>query len=251
MGFRIPAVRRVRLTVEYDGTDFVGWQRQPNGPTVQAALEDALQRMTGAPVLVRGAGRTDAGVHALGQVACFDTDATIPLVGFRRGLNQLLPRSIAVVAAAEAPPDFDARRSARGKLYRYSIWNADSRSARHDRFTWHLPRPLDLARMRAACAPLIGRHDFAAFRAADCERKTTTRTLRRLDVTRTGDLVDVDVEADAFLKNMVRILAGTLAEAGLGKVTADDVARALASRDRKLSGPTAPPWGLTLVRVNY
>jgi tRNA pseudouridine38-40 synthase len=244
-------LRRIRLTLEYDGTDFVGWQRQPNGPTVQAALEDALAQMTGAPVVVRGAGRTDAGVHALGQVAHFDTATTIPLVGFRRGLNQLLPRSIAVVAAADAPPDFDARRSARGKLYRYSIWNADSRSARLARFSWHVPRLLDVAAMRAAAWPLLGRHDFAAFRAADCERPTTTRTLRRLDVTRSGHLVEIDVEADAFLKNMVRILTGTLAEAGLAKLSADDVAGTLASRDRQLSGPTAPPWGLTLVRVHY
>src|SRR6185436_5768074 len=132
-------------------------------------------------------------------------------------------------AAAETDADFDARRSARGKLYRYSIWNADSRSARRARFTWHLPRPLDVAAMRAAALPLVGRHDFAAFRAADCERKTTVRTLRRLDVTRSGDLVDIDVEADAFLKNMVRILAGTLAEAGLGKLSPADVAGTLAS----------------------
>jgi tRNA pseudouridine38-40 synthase len=244
-------MRRIRLTLEYDGTDFVGWQRQPNGPTVQAALEDSLAQMTGAPVAVRGAGRTDAGVHALGQVAHFDTETAIPLVGFRRGLNQLLPRTISVLGAAEAAPDFDARRSARGKLYRYSIWNADSRSAQRARFTWHLPRRLDVAAMRAAARPLLGRQDFAAFRAADCERKTTVRTLRRLDVTRSGDLVEIDVEADAFLKNMVRILAGTLCEAGLGRLGADDVARTLASRDRKLSGPTAPPWGLTLVRVHY
>ncbi len=244
-------MRRIRLTVEYDGTDFAGWQRQPNGPSIQAAIEDALAQMTQQSVVVHGAGRTDAGVHALGQVLHFDTDGRIPLVGFRRGLNQLLPRSIAIVAAAEAAPDFDARRSARGKLYRYSIWNADSRSARLARFTWHLPRSLDVARMRRAAQTLIGRHDFAAFRAADCERKTTVRTLRRLDVVRTGDLVEIDVEADAFLKNMVRILAGTLAEAGLGRLSPEDVGRTLAARDRKLAGPTAPPWGLTLVRVHY
>ena len=244
-------MRRIKLTIEYDGTELAGWQRQPNGTAVQAVIEDALAKMTGTAVTLRGAGRTDAGVHALGQVACFDTETTIPLVGFRRGLNQLLPRTISIMEAKEAAPDFDARRSARGKLYRYSIWNADSRSARLSRFTWHLPRPLAVDKMRAAARPLVGRHDFAAFRAADCERKTTVRTLRRLDVQRAGDLVEIDVEADAFLKNMVRILAGTLVEAGLGKLDAGDVARALASGDRTQAGPTAPAWGLALVRVYY
>jgi tRNA pseudouridine38-40 synthase len=244
-------VRRIRLTVEYDGTDFSGWQRQPNGPSIQGALEDALAQMTGAKTIVRGAGRTDAGVHALGQVACFDTEATIPLVGFRRGLNQILPRAISVVAAVEAHPEFDPRRWARGKLYRYSIWNADARSPRHQRFAWHLARPLDVAAMRAAARPLVGRHDFAAFRAADCESQTTVRTLRRLDVTRSGDVVEIEVEADAFLKNMVRILTGTLTDAGVGKLGPADIERLLGSGDRTLAGPTAPPWGLTLVRVNY
>jgi tRNA pseudouridine38-40 synthase len=244
-------VRRIRLTVEYDGTDFSGWQRQPNGPSIQAALEEALAQMTGAPTVVRGAGRTDAGVHALGQVACFDTEAAIPLTGFRRGLNQILPRAISVVGAAEVDPAFDPRRWARGKLYRYSIWNSDSRSPRQQRFAWHLPRPLDVPAMRAAARPLVGRHDFAGFRAADCESKTTVRTLRRLDVLRSGDLVEIDVEADAFLKNMVRILAGTLAEAGVGKLGPADVERLLGSGDRTLAGPTAPPWGLALIRVNY
>jgi tRNA pseudouridine38-40 synthase len=242
-------MRRIRLTLEYDGSDFSGWQRQPNGPSVQAALEAALEQMIGAPTPVRGAGRTDAGVHALGQAAHFDTDTRIPLVGFRRGLNRLLPRAIAVTGAVEVPPDFDARRSARGKLYRYSIWNAEARSARLSRFTWHLSLPLDVGAMRAAAAPLIGRHDFAGFRAANCERKTTVRTLRRLDVTRAGHLVEIDVEADAFLKNMVRILAGTLAEIGMGKRL--DTRQLLESRDRTLAGQTAPARGLTLVRVHY
>ncbi|HEY7955049.1 MAG: tRNA pseudouridine(38-40) synthase TruA [Polyangia bacterium] len=248
-------MRRLRMRIEYDGTDFAGWQRQANAPTVQATIEDALGEMLkvpdGARIVVRGAGRTDAGVHALGQVAHFETDANIPLVGFRRGLNALLPRSIAIVSLDEAPPDFDARFSARGKLYRYQIWNADSRAPLTDRYVWHQPRPLDAARMQAAARPLVGRHDFSAFRSADCERKTTERTLTRLEVARSGELVTIEVEADAFLKNMVRILVGTLTDAGYGKRDAQAIERLLASGDRRLAGPTAPPQGLTLVRVDY
>jgi tRNA pseudouridine38-40 synthase len=243
--------RRIKLTIEYDGTDFAGWQRQENGPSVQAAIEDALREMTREPTVVRGAGRTDAGVHALGQVAHFDTETTIPLHGFQRGLNSILPRAIAIVSAEEAAADFDARRSARGKLYRYSIWNRDARSSVRDRFAWHRPRPLDVARMQEAAQPLVGRHDFAAFRAADCERKTTVRTLTRVDVQRDGELITIEVEGDAFLKNMVRIIAGTLVHAGCGKLPQEQVARALATGERTLAGPTAPARGLALVRVDY
>ena len=157
--------RRLRLIVEYDGTNFGGWQRQPNAPTIQAALEDALAKMTGVSTAVRGAGRTDAGVHALGQVAHFDTAAHIPLIGFLRGMNQLLPRQIAVVSIDEVDDAFDARFSASGKLYRYAIWNREARSPRLDRFAWHTPRALDVEAMRAGAAVLVGRHDFAAFRA--------------------------------------------------------------------------------------
>ncbi len=200
---------------------------------------------------MRGAGRTDAGVHARGQVAHFDTDARIPLTGIRRGLNALLPRAIAIVDAVEAAADFDARFSARGKLYRYQVWNADSRSPLRERDAWHRPRALDVEQMRAAAAPLVGRHDFRAFRAADCGRPTTVRTIARLAVERDGDLVGIEVEADAFLKQMVRIIAGTLVHAGWGKLAAAAVEEALRTGDRRLLGPTAPPHGLTLVRVDY
>ena len=258
-------MRKLRMIVEYDGTDFCGWQRQAPGaptkvggaagpvsvPTVQQHLEEALAQMTRAPVIVKGAGRTDAGVHALGQVAAFETESTIPIVGFRRGLNTLLPRTISVVSVEEAAPEFDPRFSARGKLYRYQVWNADSRSAVRDRFVYHHPRALEVERMQAAARPLVGRHDFTAFRAADCDRKTTVRTLTRLDVTRDGDLITVEIEAEAFLKNMCRIIAGTLLFAGIGKRAPSDVERALASRNRHDAGPTAPAKGLTLVRVFY
>lgn len=244
-------MRRLRLTIEYDGTDFSGWQRQENGPSIQAHLEDAIAQMTGAKTFVRGAGRTDAGVHALAQVAHFDTEARIPTVGFRRGLNTILPRAIAVTSLEEAPADFDARFSARGKLYRYQIWTAETRSPLRDRYVWHKPRPLDVERMRAAARPLVGRHDFAAFRASDCERRTTVRTLTRLEVLEDGPLVTVEVEADAFLKNMVRIIAGTLADVGTGRLPPERTAELLVSPDRRLAGVTAPARGLTLVRVDY
>jgi tRNA pseudouridine38-40 synthase len=244
-------MRRLRLTVQYDGTDFVGWQRQDNGPSIQAALEDVLLGMTGTRPFVRGAGRTDAGVHALAQVAHFDTEAAIPLHGFLRGMNSQLPRSIAVTAIEEVPPDFDARFSAHRKLYRYQIWNAEARAPLLDRYTWHLLRPLDVEPMQAAAALLVGRHDFAAFRAADCERKTTVRTLSRLAVKREGALVTIEAEADAFLKNMVRILTGTLVAVGHKKRSPEEMPTLLASRDRTLAGMTAPPSGLQLVRVEY
>jgi tRNA pseudouridine38-40 synthase len=244
-------MRRLRLLVEYDGTDFVGWQRQDNGPSIQAALEDGMRAMTGETREVRGAGRTDAGVHAFGQVAHVDTERDIPLRGFLLGLNSQLPRTIGVRAVDEVAAEFDARFSARGKLYRYSIWNAPVRSAIRDRFVWHVRRPLDVAAMSAAARHLVGRQDFAAFRASDCERKTTVRTLSRVEVTREGELVTIEVEGDAFLKNMVRILTGTLAEIGQGRRSADEVPALIAGRDRTRSGVTAPPQGLCLVRVDY
>ncbi len=246
---------RLRMIVEYDGTDFCGWQRQENGPSVQAAIEDALATMVQTPTVIRGAGRTDAGVHALGQVAHFDSDARIPPLGYQRGLNAILPRSIAIHSVVEAAPDFDARFSARGKLYRYRIWNSQTRSPMQERYVWQLRRPLEVASMQEGARALVGRHDFAAFRASDCERKTTERTLARVSVERSlegsGELITIEVAGDAFLKNMVRIIVGTLAEVGYGKRAPTDVQRILDGKDRRQAGVTAPPQGLTLVHVDY
>lgn len=243
--------RNLHLIVEYDGTDLAGWQRQDGQPTVQGALEDAFREMTGEPVAVQGAGRTDAGVHARGQAANARTTAIIPTGGFLRGLNTLLPRAIAVLEVAEADAAFDARRDARGKVYRYSIWNHFVRSPLHERTAWHVRAPLDLAAMREAAEILVGEHDFAAFRAADCERRTTVRTLRRVDVSAQGALVAIEVEGTAFLKNMVRILAGTLVSVGHGQLAVETVRRALASGARTDAGVTAPAAGLCLERVLY
>jgi tRNA pseudouridine38-40 synthase len=246
-----PDARNFRLVVEYDGTDFSGWQRQNGQRTVQGCLEDAVQAMTGQATFVRGAGRTDAGVHALGQVANFRSDARIPEAGFLRGVNSHLPEDMAVLELAEVAPEFDARRAARGKLYRYQIWNHLVRSPRAARTSWHCRAALDLAAMRAAAAYLVGEHDFAAFRAADCGRRTTVRLLRRIDLGRVGALVTCDVEGTAFLKHMVRILVGTLVGVGRRALSPDDVTRILAEGDRTRAGVTAPARGLTLVRVDY
>jgi len=243
--------RRLRLLVEYDGTDFSGWQRQPGQRTVQGSLEDAVREMTGESVFIRAAGRTDAGVHADGQVASLDLEANIPVHGILRGLNTILPTDLALLDVAEAAPDFDARFSARGKVYRYTVWTHLVRSPRRARDTWHVRHPVDVEAMRAAAAALVGEHDFRAFRASDCDRKTTRRVVRRLDVDRQGALLTIDVEATAFLKNMVRILVGTLVDVGRGRIGAATIPRMLETGDRTIGGMTAPAHGLTLLRVIY
>jgi tRNA pseudouridine38-40 synthase len=243
--------RKLRIVVEYDGTDFAGWQRQPGQRTVQETLETAIRDMTGETVFVRAAGRTDAGVHADAQTASFALEANIPAGGLLRGLNSILPPDVALVEVADASADFDARFSARGKVYRYLVWNHFVRAPRWRRRAWHVRQPLDLAAMRRAAAVLVGEHDFAAFRASDCDRKTTRRIVRRVEVERDGPLVTFEVEATAFLKNMVRILVGTLVDVGRGRLPEETVSRMLATGDRGAGGMTAPPEGLTLARVIY
>jgi tRNA pseudouridine38-40 synthase len=243
--------KRFRAIVEYDGTDFSGWQRQVTERTVQGTLEDALKAMTGQSLFVRGAGRTDAGVHADGQVATFEIGVNIPPHGLLRGLNSALPPDVALVDVAEAPADFDARFSARGKVYRYTVWNHFIRSPLRARRAWHVREPLDVEAIRVAAAGLVGDHDFRAFRASDCDRRTTRRIVRGIDIDRQGAILTIAVEATAFLKNMVRILVGTLVDVGRGRVSPDVVARMLVTGDRTIGGMTAPPQGLTLLRVIY
>jgi tRNA pseudouridine38-40 synthase len=243
--------RTLRLLIEYDGTDFAGWQRQLNQRTVQQCLEEAFAAMTGGPLRVQGAGRTDAGVHADGQVASVEVASRIPALGFMRGLNTHLPRDIAVLDVADVAAGFNARRSARGKIYRYRIWNHPVRSPRQARQAWHVFAPLNVHGMREAANVLTGEHDFRAFRAADCERKTTVRLIRRFDVRREGGLITCEVEGTAFLKNMVRILVGTLVAVGHGKMTIDHVRTLLTNGDRTQAGMTAPAQGLSLGTVIY
>ena len=245
------APRTLRLVVEYDGTDFAGWQRQDGQSTVQGCLEKAFLAMTRQAVVVRGAGRTDAGVHAEGQVASVELASRIPNLGFLRGLNTLLPPEIAVLDVSDMPAGWSARHDARGKIYRYQVWNHQVRSPRHARRTWHVYDSLDTHAMREAGASLIGEHDFRAFRSSDCDRKNTVRIIRRFDVRRDGALLAFEIEGTAFLRNMVRILAGTLVAVGKGKLTLDQVKALLTSGDRTQAGVTAPACGLTLVRVIY
>ncbi len=245
--------RNLRLTIEYDGTDFAGWQRQaPPSRTVQAELEAAVERMTGAATHVGGAGRTDAGVHAAAQVANFRTESAIPTLGFLRGLNGLLSADVAIIAVDEVDDAFDARRAARGKHYRYRVWNREPRSPLRGRTSWHVHKRLDLPAMSAAARHLLGEHDFTAFRASDCDRKNPVRIVRRLDVGEPEPgLIVIDAEATAFLKHMVRTIAGTLVEVGLGAREPGSLADILAGRDRTRAGRTAPAQGLTLERVYY
>jgi tRNA pseudouridine38-40 synthase len=242
----------VKLLLEYDGTRYVGWQVQPNGPSIQAEVERSLSRLHARPVRVVAAGRTDAGVHARGQVASFPEARPLPLSAYVKGMNALLPEDVAVREAAVMPDGFDARRDARGKRYRYRVENLATRAPLGRLQAWQVFRPLDVAAMRAAAAPLLGRHDFSSFQASDCVADHAVRELRRLDVEgEAGGTIEVVAEATAFLKHMVRNLVGTLVEVGLGARDAATIPGLLAAQDRTLAGRTAPPQGLVLEQVFY
>lgn len=245
---------RVKLTVEYDGTPFAGWQKQPNIVSVQEVIETSLLKLFGAPIDVLVAGRTDAGVHALGQVCHCDIEDSKGLTPYS------LPKAInahfgdypvAVLAAEEVTSDFHARFSAQNKLYRYVILNRHPKPVLTAGRAWHMPRALDAARMHEAAQGLLGRHDFTSFRDSECQAKTPMRKLDRLDVIRDGDYVLIETEAKSFLHHQVRNMTGTLVQVGLGKQPASWPAGVLAARDRRLAGQTAPPQGLYLARIDY
>jgi tRNA pseudouridine38-40 synthase len=240
-----------KITIAYDGTDFVGWQRQAKGTSIQGLLERALGELDGRPVVVTGAGRTDAGVHALGQVAGFSLERTIEREAVVRALNARLPADVRVLSAAEVPPAFHARFDARAKTYRYRIWNADVMSPFERRYAWQVVGALDVQSMDAAARLLEGHHDFAAFRAAGGAARTTDRTMTASRVDRRDPLVVYEITGDGFLRYMVRAIVGTLVEIGCGRRPAEWMGRVLGWRDRARAGPTAPPEGLFLVRVDY
>lgn len=245
-------MRNIRLVVEYEGTNLHGWQRQANGPTVQQHLEEALASLLGHDVTVFGASRTDAGVHARGQVASFRTERNIPAYGIQRATNALLPSQIAIRSAADVEDAFHPRFSATGKHYCYVLLTQPERSPRWCRFAWHHPEALDVAAMVEAALLLHGEHDFSAFRASGCSANSTVRHIESIIVERPDpERIEIHVRGNAFLRQMVRIIVGTLTEVGTAKRAVGDVAQILASRDRTKAGITAPPHGLELVEVRY
>ncbi len=244
-------MHRMMLMLEYDGTDFYGWQVQAEGRTVQGALEEAIRRTTGEHVRVFGAGRTDSGVHAEGQVAHFDTATELPAHRLPGALNHWLPPDVAVLDCREARPGFDARFDAASKLYRYRILLSAARRPLRERYVLRRWEALDVAAMQRCAAKLVGEHDFTSFASEHTRVATRTRRLLRSEMPRRGDEVHYVVEGDGFLYNMVRIIVGTLLEVGRGNMAEEDFAGILAARDRAAAGPTAPAKGLTLVRVNY
>jgi len=241
----------IKLILEYDGTAYAGWQRQPNQPTIQEAVEAAIHGVTQLHVPVMGAGRTDSGVHALGQVASFRIDRHMTPREWTRALNAHLPDTIVVRSAALMPDTFHARHSAQGKLYEYRILNRPERPALERAYCWHIHQTLDDAAMNEAANILIGSHDFSSFQTQPTENDDPICHLQQLVVSREGDRLRLEAYADRFLKQMVRSIVGTLVEVGLGKRPADSFTTILNARDRSAAGKTAPPQGLFLLRVDY
>jgi tRNA pseudouridine38-40 synthase len=245
---------RYRLDIEYDGSPYAGWQRQSGQHSVQAALEQAVAAFSGEEATLRGAGRTDAGVHALGQVAHLDLAREWPADTVRDAVNAHLVsagETVVVLAAARVGDDFDARFSALRRHYLYRVVNRRAPLALQRRQAWWVPKPLDAAAMHEAAQALVGKHDFTTFRSVQCQAKSPVKTLDRLDVVRAGDVIEIRATARSFLHNQVRSMVGTLKRVGEGAWSAGDVRRALEARDRSACGPVAPPDGLYLVKVDY
>jgi tRNA pseudouridine38-40 synthase len=240
-----------KVILEYDGTYYAGWQRQPDQATIQATVEETLAMVAQERISIVGAGRTDAGVHALGQVASFRTNRTLSAADWLRALNGLLPKDICIKSVERAADGFHARYSAVGKLYEYRILNRPHRSALDRHRLWHLRRYLDLDAMRAAAVTLVGLHDFSSFEGSPTDNTDPMCRLDRLTLHREGDLIRIEAYADRFLRQMVRALVGTLVEVGAGKRDADSLKAVLAAQTRAAAGKTAPPQGLYLVRVDY
>ena len=241
-----------KLLIEYDGTEFHGWQRQRRERSVQAEIEAALSTMTRQKVVVHGSGRTDAGVHALGQVASFVCETRISARELLKGLNGLLPKDIAILECRETAGDFHARYRAKSKVYRYCILNRPLPAAIGRRFCWHVRKPLDMDAMARGTGQLLGTHDFSSFEASGSPRSHSRRTVITAAWKKeTPDQLYFEIEADGFLRGMVRNIVGTLVEVGAGKRSAEDIEALLSAADRSLAGPTAPPHGLFLVEVRY
>ena len=243
---------RYKIIVEYDGAPFSGWQYQENSPSVQRAIMTAIEAFSGEKVMVQGAGRTDAGVHALGQVAHFDLASERDTDTVRDAINaHLRPLPVAILSAERVPGGFDARRSAVRRHYLYRIANRRPDLAIERGRAWRIPRRLDAEAMHVAAQRLVGKHDFTTFRSTECQAKSPEKTLDRLDVSRAGDEIHVSAVARSFLHNQVRSMVGSLVPVGDGKWQAADLARVLEARDRSACGPVAPPDGLYLVKVDY
>jgi tRNA pseudouridine38-40 synthase len=245
-------MRNIRLLIEYDGTNYRGWQVQPKGSTIQGMIEDKLALLTGEPVHLIGSGRTDAGAHAFGQVAHFRTKSKMDVRTFQRALNSLLPPDILIQKVKEVEEGFHARNQSKSKVYEYRILNRNLRSVFHRGYAWHIPQRLDLEEVKKAARNLIGEHDFSSFRSTGTPTRTAVRRVIRAEWKRgRGGLIRFEIEANGFLKQMVRAVVGTLVEVGRGKISAEEFRKIIESKDRKKAGSTAPAHGLFLKEVKY
>jgi tRNA pseudouridine38-40 synthase len=244
--------RNIKLILEFDGTAYSGWQFQKDKPTIQLRLKTAVERMTCEEATLYSASRLDAGVHAKNLPVNFFTNSKIPLKGFLLGLNSLLPHDISVKSVEEMPPDFNARRKSVSKTYLYRIWNEQFPSALNWRCSWHIPAVLNIGKMREGANHLIGEHDFSSFRAAHCDSISPVRRINSIIIGKNDHgVTEIEINGNAFLRNMVRIIVGSLAYVGIGKHEPAWIKEILLCRDRTKSGPTAPAQGLFLVRVEY